>query len=265
MKKDDQLHYTEDSSHSLTADISGEPPVILVVDDEEELVKLLTFNLEQDNYRVIAAYTGGQALEEAFSSVPDLIILDVMLPEMDGLEVCRRLRSYPRTAAIPILMLSARREELDRVLGLEMGADDYVVKPFSVREILARVKAMIRRSRRSAASAQGKGELMAEEEKSNVLQAGDIILNQEQYQVSVRGVDCPLTHKEFELLRMMMENKGKVLTRDILLDKVWGYETEVDTRTVDVHIRYLRQKIEEDPANPVYIKTVRGVGYRFTY
>lgn len=230
---------------------------ILVVDDEEDIVGLLTFHLEKEGYRVLSAYNGSDALELAFADPPDLVVLDIMLPAIDGLEVCRRLRGNDITAAVPVLMLSARKEELDKVLGLELGADDYMVKPFGVRELVARVRAMLRRSEQKGASADAalKGE--------TVLQLGDIVLYPERFQVLVKGEPRSLTHKEFLLLKLLMQNSGKVLTRELLLDKVWDYEVEVDTRTVDVHIRYLRQKIEDDPANPAYIETVRGVGYRF--
>jgi two-component system, OmpR family, alkaline phosphatase synthesis response regulator PhoP len=229
---------------------------ILVVDDEEDIVGLLTFHLEKEGYRVQSAYNGSYALELAFASPPDLVILDIMLPEVDGLEVCRRLRGNEITAAVPVLMLSARKEELDKVLGLELGADDYMVKPFGVRELVARVRAMLRRSEQKVASDSAS-------EREAVIQFGDLVLYPERFQVTVRGEPCSLTHKEFLLLKLLMQNSGKVLTRELLLDKVWDYEVEVDTRTVDVHIRYLRQKIEDDPANPAYIETVRGVGYRF--
>jgi two-component system, OmpR family, alkaline phosphatase synthesis response regulator PhoP len=229
---------------------------ILVVDDEEDIVGLLTFHLEKEGYRVQSAYNGSDALELAFADPPDLVILDIMLPAIDGLEVCRRLRGNDLTAAVPVLMLSARKEELDKVLGLELGADDYMVKPFGVRELVARVRAMLRRSEQKVASDSAS-------EREAVIQFGDLVLYPERFQVTVRGEPCSLTHKEFLLLKLLMQNSGKVLTRELLLDKVWDYEVEVDTRTVDVHIRYLRQKIEDDPANPAYIETVRGVGYRF--
>ncbi len=231
---------------------------VLVVEDEEEIVRLISFHLEKEGYAVLSAFSGTEALNLAFEHLPDLIILDIMLPEMDGLEVCRRLRGSDQAASIPILILSARKEELDRVLGLEMGADDYMIKPFSVRELVARVRAMLRRmDHLTGTTASGS----REEEK--VLKAGNISLYPERHQVTVGDQACNLTHKEFVLLELLMSNPGKVLTRELLLDRVWGYEVEVDTRTVDVHVRYLRQKIEPDPAHPHYIETVRGVGYRF--
>ncbi len=234
---------------------------VLVVEDEEDIFRLITFHLEKEGYRVIGTGSGREALELAYESPPDLVVLDIMLPEMDGLEVCRRLRSGKDTAKIPILILSAKKEELDRVLGLELGADDYMVKPFSVRELVARVRAIFRRFDRDNDDINSETDKPRMEEK--ILSLGDVTLYPERHQVTVNGEQRTLTHKEFLLLELLMENAGKVLTRDLLLDKVWGYEVEVDTRTVDVHIRYLRQKIEKNPALPRYIETVRGVGYKF--
>ncbi len=231
---------------------------ILVVEDEEEIVRLISFHLEKAGYVTNTAGSGPEALNQAFEHVPDLVVLDIMLPEMDGLEVCRRLRSDNKTASIPILILSARKEEFDRVLGLELGADDYMVKPFSPRELVAKVKAMLRRLEHLTPPAQA-----TSNSGEKIYKAGDLVLYPERYQVTVNAQPCALTHKEFVLLQILMANPGKVLTRELLLDQVWDYETEVDTRTVDVHIRYLRQKIEKDPAHPRYIETVRGVGYRF--
>lgn len=231
---------------------------ILVVEDEEDIVRLISFHLEKEGYLVKSAASGPEALDLVSERLPDLIVLDIMLPELDGLEICRRLRSNEKTAALPILILSARKEEFDKVLGLELGADDYMVKPFSVRELVARIRAMLRRleNRDQKSSEMQNGE--------DVLAAGDIVLYPEQHRVMVAGKARILTHKEFMLLHLLMANAGKVLTREMLLDKVWNYEVEVDTRTVDVHVRYLRQKIEADPAKPLYIETVRGVGYKFT-
>ncbi|HED24500.1 MAG TPA: response regulator transcription factor [Firmicutes bacterium] len=231
--------------------------LILIVEDEEDIVRLLAFHLEKEGFRIHSVGSGPAALDYAFGNIPDLIILDVMLPEMDGLEVCRRLRSNPLTTAVPILILSARREELDKVLGLELGADDYMVKPFSIRELVARVRAMMRRFEQNQPA-----EKVSSEDKP--IRIGAISLNPERYEVTVGDQMQFLTLKEFILLQLLMANAGKVLTREVLLDKVWNYETEVDTRTVDVHIRSLRRKLEEDPSHPRYIETVRGVGYRFT-
>ncbi len=232
--------------------------LVLVVEDDEDISRLISYHLEKEGYAVLSAGSGPEALEYAFEYYPDLVILDIMLPEMDGLEVCRRLRSSEKTASTPILMLSARKEELDKVLGLELGADDYMIKPFSVRELMARLKAMLRRVEQFAGAQKNS---IQQDEK--VLRSGDILLYPERHQVTVEGKNCTLTHKEFTLLQLLMSHPGKVLTRELLLDRVWGYEVEVDTRTVDVHIRYLRQKIEPDPAHPRFIETVRGVGYRF--
>ncbi len=231
---------------------------ILVVEDEEDIVRLLSFHLGKEGYRVSSSDSGREALEIVLEQTPDLVILDIMLPEMDGLEVCRRLRSNEKTASIPVLILSARKEEFDKVLGLELGAYDYMIKPFSVRELVARVRAMLRRLDRKPQQIE---ERLENEE--DILEYGEIALYPERHQVMVDGEQRNLTHKEFMLLQLLMSNAGKVLTREILLDKVWGYEIEVDTRTVDVHVRYLRQKIEADPANPHFIETVRGVGYKF--
>ena len=237
-------------------------PLILVVDDEEDLANLLSFNLEKEGYRVACAYEGYQAVDMAVSLVPDLIILDIMLPGIDGLEVCRRIRGFEEIALVPIMMLSARKEEIDKVLGLEMGADDYVSKPFGIREIVARVRAILRRNEREGAAKIDVKEVKSVPE--DILQVGNIILYPERYSLVVDGTKCVLSHKEFELLRILMENAGRVINREQLLERVWGIDNfDVDTRTVDVHIRYLRKKIEKDPSEPLYIKTIRGVGYRF--
>lgn len=229
---------------------------ILIVEDEEDIVRLLAFHLEKEGYHVRSTGSGYEALEMVYERLPDLIVLDIMLPEIDGLEICRRLRGNVKTAAVPILILSARKEEFDKVLGLELGADDYMVKPFSVRELVARVRAMLRRFEQKQ-----EPEKPPEEE---ALSVGGVTLYPDQHRVTVAGRECALTHKEFRLLHLLMANAGKVLTRELLLDKVWNYEVEVDTRTVDVHIRYLRQKVENDPSEPRLIETVRGVGYKFS-
>lgn len=226
---------------------------ILVVDDEANITELMRFNLSKEGYQVSTAATGQQCLELAEKQLPDLIILDLMLPGMDGLEVCRNLRKNTLTENIPIIMLTARGEEVDKVLGLEMGADDYMTKPFSPRELLARVKALLRRSTRGKSTG----------EEGKLLVRGNIIVDLESYEVSVQGTKQDFTPKEFEVLRLLMANPGKVFTRDYLLEKVWGYDYMGDSRTVDVHIRHIRQKVEQDDANPQYIETVRGVGYRF--
>jgi len=225
---------------------------ILVVDDEPSILKLIRVNLERDGYEVETAADGKTALELAGRLRPDLVLLDVMLPGLDGISVCRTLRNEPATRNIPIIMLSARGEEVDRVLGLEMGADDYITKPFSPRELLARIKARLRRNQPEEEAA-GAGRL----------QLGRLVIDQERYVVLLDGVKQDLTRKEFELLRFLARARGRVFTREYLLEQIWGYDFAGDSRTVDVHIRHLRQKLERLPGAPRYIETVRGVGYRF--
>jgi DNA-binding response OmpR family regulator len=219
---------------------------VLVVDDEPTLVATLKFNLEREGYRVLTAGDGGAALNTARAEHPDLVVLDLMLPVMDGLEVCRALR---REMTLPILMLTARTEEVDKVVGLELGADDYVTKPFGMRELLARVRALLRR-----AESQPEGE---------VLSSGDLQIDLKRHEVARDGERLELKPKELELLLFFMRNKGRAFTREQLLRDVWGYDFLGDSRTVDVHVRWLRQKVEEEPAKPVRLITVRGVGYRF--
>ena len=236
---------------------------ILVVDDEAVLAETIAYNLEQAGYHVITAADGNSALDAARSERPDLIVLDIMLPGMDGLEVCRQLRRENKTATTPILMLTARGDEIDKVVGLEVGADDYVTKPFGRRELLARVRALIRRSDYAPA---GEGESGEEPEQdrrpaNRELVAGPLRIDLAGRRVNCRGQDIELQPKQFELLAYLVRNRGTVLTRDQLLHNVWGYDYVGDTRTVDVHVRWLREKLEEDPANPKLIQTVRGVGY----
>ncbi|GAW28129.1 response regulator [Carboxydocella sp. ULO1] len=228
---------------------------ILLVDDDPLIVELVQFNLEKWGYQVLVARDGQEALKLARNEKPDLVILDLMLPVIDGLEVCRHLHDDPATRNIPIIMLTARGEETDKVLGLELGADDYMTKPFSPRELLARIKA---RLRRLSPAEEGK----ETGEKGISYGEGEIMLFPEKYQVEVRGRKQSLTPKECELLQLLMTHPGRVFSRDYLLEKIWGYDYAGDTRTVDVHIRHLRMKIEADPANPRYLETVRGAGYR---
>jgi two-component system alkaline phosphatase synthesis response regulator PhoP len=225
--------------------------LIFAVEDELHIQQLIKYNLESNGYRVITFENGESLLKECKSTIPDLFILDIMLPGIDGLEVCRQLRQDLHTKNIPIIILTAKNEEFDKVLGLELGSDDYITKPFSVRELIARVKALFRRFHNSISS------------DSEVITYGDITIDCTRREVYKSGelLDMPL--KEFELLKLLILNKGKVLSRELLLEKVWGFDYYGETRTVDVHIRYLRQKIEEDDSNPVYIETIRGIGYRF--
>lgn len=225
--------------------------LIYCVDDEAHIQQLIKYNLEANGYKVCTFDCGEDILKSAKENVPDLFILDIMLPGIDGLEVCRQLRQNIKTKSIPIIMLTAKTDELDKVLGLELGADDYITKPFGIRELVARVKALFRRAKTSS------------DEESEVITYGDITIDCSRREVFKKSqqVDMPL--KEFELLKLLITNKGKVLTRELLLEKIWGFEYFGETRTVDVHIRYLRQKIEDNDSNPVYIETVRGIGYRF--
>ena len=224
---------------------------ILVVDDEEPIQELLRFNLEKEGYLVSVAKDGQEALKHVENDQPDLLVLDLMLPGMDGLEVCRKLRSNVKFQQIPIIMLTAKGEEIDKVLGLELGADDYMTKPFSPRELLARIKARLRRPNSQ------------EEADARIIIRGEVRVDVTGFRVHVRGEETELTPKEFELLRVLVAHPGKVYSREELLERIWGYEYDGDTRTVDVHVRHLRLKVERDPSNPQYIETLRGIGYRF--
>lgn len=230
-------------------------PTVLVVDDEDNIVELVKFNLQKENYKVISAGDGITGLALAQDNYPDLIILDIMVPGKDGFEVCRTLRANSKTASIPIIMLSAKGEVVDKILGLEMGADDYMTKPFSPRELLARVKANLRRMDYI------NKQPLADGEKEIRFQS--FVIRPERYEAILNGNRLDLSPKEFEILMLLASNPGRVFSRDALLEKIWGFDAVRETRTVDVHIRYLRQKVERDPANPEYIETVRGVGYRF--
>ena len=223
---------------------------IVVVDDEANIRELVRFNLEKEGFTVIEAVDGVTAISTVRAEKPDLVVLDLMLPALDGLEVCRVLKKDVATSGIPVIMLTAKAEEIDKVLGLEMGADDYLTKPFSPRELLARIKAVLRRVNREPGA---EGELTI----------GNLRINFARYGATLSGERVELTHKEFELLKLFVTNTGKVLTRDYLLEKIWGYEYFGDTRTVDVHVRHLRSKLEKDPHLAEAIETVRGVGYRF--
>ncbi len=224
---------------------------ILVVDDEEHILELIKFNLMKEGYRVITADNGKDALNMAIQEYPDLILLDLMLPGLDGLEVCKEIRKNSSIQGTSIIMLTAKGEELDKILGLELGADDYITKPFSVRELMARVKAILRRTN--------------SKQEDITFKFGDITIDFQRHEVKKNSEKVELTLKEFELLEILIKNKGKVMTRDFLLDKIWGYEYIGETRTVDVHVRHLRQKIESDDKNPMYIRTIRGIGYKFNY
>lgn len=224
---------------------------IYLVEDEAHIQQLIQYNLEAAGFLVSVFGNGEDMLRQCGVMLPDLFVLDLMLPGIDGLEICRRIRNDTRMRGLPVIFLTARGEEFDRVLGLELGADDYITKPFSVRELVARVKAVLRRA----------GGVQPAE--GDPIRSGELLLDPSRHEVHKGEARLDLTLKEFELLRMLMQNRGHVLTRDLLLEKVWGFDYFGETRTVDVHIRYLRQKIEDDDARPRYIETVRGVGYRF--
>jgi len=240
---------------------------VLVVDDEPVLVETIAYNLEQAGYEVTTAADGASALEVARRERPDLVILDIMLPEMDGIEVCRLLRRENSTATTPIMMLTAKGEEIDKVVGLEVGADDYVTKPFGRRELLARVKALLRRAEYAPQSEERPAQVTTEGPaySNRELAAGPLKIDLAGRRVICRGQELELQPKQFELLTYLVRNRGTVLTRDQILHNVWGYDYTGDTRTVDVHVRWLREKLEEDPANPRLIQTMRGVGYVFRW
>jgi two-component system, OmpR family, response regulator len=230
--------------------MSPQRPRILLVDDEQSLQKLLAFPLRKEGYEVVGALDGQQALDRIRDQTFDLVVLDVMLPKIDGFEVCRQLRAR---SGVPIIMLTAKAEEFDKVLGLELGADDYITKPFSMREFRSRVKAVLRRAEL------GRGDLTTEEP----LVRGELRIDFDKRSVEMRGADVRLTYVEFEILAALARSPGRVFSRSALLERVWGDSAYRDPRTVDVHIRHLREKLERDPAVPEYLCTVRGVGYRF--
>ena len=228
---------------------------ILVVDDEENIVELVKFNLEAEGYEVLVAYDGQSAWEMMQKESIDLIVLDLMLPQIDGLDICRRVRNDDNLRKLPIIMLTAKGEEVDRVLGLELGADDYVTKPFSPRELVARVKAILRRMQ---------GDINTKEELKT--EFGSIKIDSAKHRILVSGKKVNFTPKEFELLKLLAFNSGRVMSRNVLLKEIWGYDYYGDTRTVDVHIRRIRQKLKENLDSETgidYIETIRGVGYRF--
>ncbi|NLW56195.1 MAG: response regulator transcription factor [Firmicutes bacterium] len=225
---------------------------ILIVEDEPNIIELVAYNLEKEGWLVSKAQTGEEGWEKIQAERPDIILLDLMLPGIDGMEICRRTRQNKLTRDIPIIILTAKAEEADRVLGLESGADDYVTKPFSPRELVARIRAVLRRADKS----------FAENEDKETLVLGPIKMDLRQHKVLVDNQEIDLTPKEFDLLNLLMSHPGRAFSREYLLENLWGYEFFGDTRTVDVHVRRLRQKIEENPAQPYWLETVRGVGYR---
>ena len=222
---------------------------VLIVEDEKDIVRMLEYNLKKEGYRVISVRDGEDALDSAHKEHPDLVILDLMLPGMDGLEVCKELKKEIKTAPIPVIMLTAKSQESDKVLGLELGADDYITKPFSPRELIARIKAVLRRTKEK-------------DKLPEVLKVGELMIDFSKISVTVKGKAVELTSKEFELLKTLIKAKGRVLSRDYLLDTIWGFDhaVEIQTRTVDVHIRTLRKKLKREASR---IITVKNYGYRF--
>jgi len=227
------------------------PKKVLIIDDEKNIVDIINFNLKKEGYKVLTAADGEEGVAVVFAENPDLILLDIMMPKMDGYEVCKKVREKKGT---PIIMLTARAEEVDKVLGLEMGADDYVTKPFGIRELMARVKANLRRTEVAVSETYTD---------TNKEVYGGITIFLDRYEVVKDGTIIDLTFREFELFKFMAQQKTQVFSREVLLEKVWGYEYFGDLRTVDVTIRRLREKIEDDPSKPTYILTKRGVGYYF--
>jgi two-component system response regulator RegX3 len=237
-----------------------EQPSVLVVEDEESFVDALTVGLTREGFRVTVARDGAEALALFHASGADLVLLDVMLPKLSGIDVCREIRTKSR---VPIIMVTARSAEIDTVVGLEVGADDYVSKPYRLRELVARMRAVLRRAAAAASAAESGGGLDVLDDGAGALEVGDVRLDPVRHEVTVRGDEVALPLKEFELLELLLENAGRVLTRDTLIDRVWGPDYVGDTKTLDVHVKRLRKKIEEDPSQPTRITTIRGLGYRY--
>ena len=231
--------------------MSSQSPVVLVVEDEDSFVDALTVGLKREGFRVQVARDGAEALDLFDAVRPDLVLLDVMLPKVSGIDVCRELRSRSK---VPIIMVTAKGAEIDTVVGLEVGADDYVTKPYRLRELVARMRAVLRRAPAEA----GPGDPGSE-----ALAVGDVAVDPERHEVVIRGEQVSLPLKEFELLALLLDNAGRVLTRDVLIDRVWGHDYVGDTKTLDVHVKRLRAKVEEDPSNPSRIITIRGLGYKY--
>lgn len=235
----------------MEGETSTDKKTILIVDDEQPIIDMLVYNLEKEGYNTLEATDGEKAVDIALNNTPDLILLDIMIPKIDGLSVCKRIR---HTLNVPIIMLSAKGEEIDKILGLELGADDYITKPFSIRELMARIKANLRKGKGSYED----GKLEAN---TNKIIVGDLQLDVDKFETRVKNKVIDLTLREFEVLKYLANQLGQVVTRETLLEKVWGYEYYGDIRTVDVTVRRIREKIEEDTSNPKILITKRGVGY----
>ena len=240
-------------------EIEKDAKTILIVDDEQPIVDILVYNLRKEGYNTIEASDGLTAVDMALKQKPDLILLDIMLPKLDGLSVCKRIKN---SLNVPILMLTAKDGEIDKILGLELGADDYITKPFSVREVVARVKANLRKVEANIeAQATAQKEEKKEQKKESTIKVGSLLLDLEKYEVHIDGKVINLTLREFEVLKFLAQQPGQVVTREALLERVWGYEYYGDIRTVDVTVRRIRERIEKDTSNPQILITKRGVGY----
>jgi two-component system response regulator RegX3 len=246
---------SESDAQNSEASESGSRPKVLIAEDEESFVEALAIGLGREGFEVSIARDGQEALRLFDAGEPDLVLLDIMLPKLSGIDVCRTIRSR---SSVPIIMVTAKGTEIDTVVGLEMGADDYVSKPYRLRELVARMRAVLRRAPHDAIGAAGR-----DSDEANVVEISGVQLDTDRHRVFVRGNEVHLRRKEFELLALLMENPGRVLTRDTLIDRVWGADYVGDTKTLDVHIKRLRSHIEESPSSPAIITTVRGVGYRF--
>lgn len=240
----------------MPSELEHKIPLIAIIEDEQVLVETLVYNLNKAGYRTITALEGYQGLEMVRREKPDLLILDLMLPGLDGFEICRQLR---KDMTLPILMLTARDDEIDKVVGLELGADDYLTKPFSMRELLARVHALLRR----ATAMRPDASESTASAPADLIQSGDLVIDVSRREVQRAGKPLPLKRQEYELLLFLVQNRGKALSREQILEKVWGWDYYGESRTVDVHIRWLREKIEPDRTHPTRIITIRGFGYRF--
>ena len=246
------------------SNIENSKKTILIVDDEKPIVDILVYNLQKEGYNTLEANDGEEAIRIAFDKKPDLILLDIMLPRIDGLTVCKKIRN---SFNMPIIMISAKDEEIDKILGLELGADDYITKPFSVRELVARVKANLRKAEASSKVVENPIDLLIsknendKKEEDNILELGELSINFDKFEVKVRGKAIDLTLREFEVLKYLANQLGQVVTREVLLEKVWGYEYYGDIRTVDVTVRRIREKVEVDTSSPKILITKRGVGY----